>query len=236
MRTMKRLAKSRAAQAAGGWLAALYIRLVRLTGRWRTVGADELYARIGRGEPVIGCFWHGRLLMIRYLWPRGRSAHVLISQHRDGRLISDAMHHLGIETVTGSSSRGGSGALRAMLALLKRGESVFVTPDGPRGPRMRVAPGIIRLAQMSGVPVYPGTCSVSRRRILSSWDRFMLALPFCRGVYVVGEPLTVPRDADDAALERAREELERRLNAITAEADRMVGQAPVEPATLETAS
>jgi hypothetical protein len=140
------------------------------------------------------------------------------------------MSHLGIETITGSRTRGGLGALRALIRSLKDGVHVSVTPDGPRGPRMRVQPGIISLAALSGAPLVPFTFAVSRRRVLGTWDRFVLALPFSRGLYMCGAPFYVLKDADAAALEAARLEFERRMNALVAEADRLMGHAPIEPA------
>lgn len=235
MDAVKRVARSRAAETVAAWLAAQLIRLVRLTGRWRIHGSEPLAERLARDEPVIGCFWHGRLMMMPYLWPRGPRVSVLISHHRDGRLIARAMRHLGIGTVAGSSSRGALSATRQMLSLLQAGESVAITPDGPRGPCMRVAPGVIRLAALSGAPILPAAYSCRRRRMLSSWDRFIIPLPFSQGVYVIGEPLTVPGDADEATLEQARGELEDRLNTITAEADRLTGHTPIAPPMAEAA-
>ena len=95
---------------------------------------------------------------------------------------------------------------------------------------MRVQPGIIALARLSGAPIMPISFAVSRRKVANSWDRFVIALPFGRGVYLWGAPLYVPSDADKAALEEARLILEERLNALTAQADRMVGVEPIEPA------
>ena len=132
--------------------------------------------------------------------------------------------------VRGSSTRGGVAALRESLRLLKGGGYVAISPDGPRGPRMRVQPGIIGLARLSGVPIVPLTFAVSRRKVARSWDRFVIALPFGRGVFAWGPPLHVSADAGDAAMEDARRTLEERLNALTAEADRMVGAEPIEPA------
>ena len=156
----------------------------------------------------------------------------MISHHRDGEFITRTAARFGVNAVRGSTSRGGAAALRAMLKVLKRGEFVGITPDGPRGPRMRAQMGAIVLAQMAGVPIMPATYAVSRRRVAGSWDRFIIALPFSRGVYLWGEPVSVPRDADADLLEAKRLELENELNRLCDEADRMVGVTPVEPAPL----
>jgi len=230
---VKRLLRSDAVRRAVCRLGALYIRFVRWTGRWQTVGGDVPRHRWDAGEPFILAFWHGRLLMMPHCWDPAKPIHMLISEHRDGRLIADTVAHFGIETVTGSSSKGGAGALRAMVKHLKAGHCVGVTPDGPRGPRMRATEGIIATARLSGAPIIPATYSAAAGRNLGSWDRFLVAWPFTRGVIVWGEPLSVDKDADADAMETARRTLEERLNAITAEADRLCGRTPVEPAAVE---
>lgn len=225
----KRLLKNDRVRSALCWVVALYIRLVHRTGRWTVVGRAIPEAVWNDGRPFILSFWHGRLLMMPRAWPEEHPIHMLISQHRDGQLIARTVGHFGIRTAAGSSSRGGSGALRTMLKALKSGENVGITPDGPRGPRQRASDGVIHIARMSGAPVIPLAYAARRRRLLGSWDRFMVPLPFTRGVFVWGEPLTVPRDAGEADIARLRGELEERMNALTAEADRLVGQPTTTP-------
>jgi len=205
-------------------LAAAYIRLVRLTGRWRTVRGEVAEEFWKSGKPFILAFWHGRLLMMPYSWNRRVPINMLISPHRDGRLIADTVSHFGIKSMTGSSTRGGAGALRAMVRALKNGESIGITPDGPSGPRMRCGMGAIAVAKYSGAVIIPVSVGAGRRRILSSWDRFMVALPFGGGVIVWGEPIEVAADADETALEAARRQVEESLNALTEEADLLSGQ------------
>ncbi len=111
-----------------------------------------------------------------------------------------------------------------MLQALKAGESVGITPDGPRGPRMRVGPGgVVTLSRLAGVPVVPVSFSAKRAFWLKSWDRFLVAWPFGRGVFVWGEPISVPKIADAATLEEHRQAIEQALNVATAEADRRMG-------------
>jgi lysophospholipid acyltransferase (LPLAT)-like uncharacterized protein len=117
-----------------------------------------------------------------------------------------------------------------MVQQIEQGAAVAVTPDGPRGPRMRAAPGIAMVAKLTGAPIVPVSYSTSRAIAWSSWDRFLLALPFGRGVFVLGEPVYVPRDADADAVENARRAVEAQLNRLTLEADRLCGRPPVEPA------
>lgn len=210
-------------------LAAGYIRLVHATGRFEVLGGAAP-ARLWReGRPFIVAFWHGRLLLLPCVWPSGTAMHLLISEHRDGGLIADTVGHLGLAAVRGSSSRGGTAALRAMVRLLAAGDCVGITPDGPRGPRMRASDGVVQLARLAGVPVLPLTVAVARRRLLGTWDRFLVPAPFSRGVFIWGEPIAVPRDAEPHILEARRREIEEQLNALTADADRRCGQSPVAP-------
>ncbi len=227
---LKRLLKSDGLRRVLCWLGSLYIRFAHATGRWRVIGGEAAQGRWDRGEPFILCFWHGRLLMMPYCWRRDRTIHMLISQHRDGQIIARTVGHFGIQTVAGSSSKGGAQALRAMVKALKAGDCVGITPDGPRGPRMRATDGVVNLARLAGVPIIPATFGATRGRVLGSWDRFLVAWPFGRGVIVWGDPITVARDADADALDAARARVEDSLNAITAEADRLTGRVPVEPA------
>jgi lysophospholipid acyltransferase (LPLAT)-like uncharacterized protein len=239
-RRKKRLLQRPRVRAVLARLAAGYLRLLHRTGRWRVEGDAEATALIRDGVPCIGAFWHGRLIMAVWIWRAmlvraGRDpatrAHLLASTHGDARLIAETMAHLGHGSVSGSSRRGGAGALLELRRILVAdGGCVCLTPDGPRGPRMRAQPGVVHLARVTGAPVIPMAFAASNQRLLGSWDRFALPLPFARGVLAWGAPLRVPADADDDALERARRLLEDRLNALTAEVDRSVGHAPVEPA------
>ena len=226
----KRVLRSRLGLASLAWLFARYTGLVYATSRWQTLGREEADALLGAGRPFIAAFWHGRLMMAPQGWRAEPTMHVVVSRHRDGESIARAVRHLGVATIRGSRTRGGAAALRASLRLLRDGGYLGITPDGPRGPRMRVQPGVIALARLSGVPIVPATYAVSRRRVAGSWDRFVIALPFSRGIYLWGQPIHVAADADEDAMERARLLLEERLNALTADADRMVGAAPIEPA------
>lgn len=227
MSPLKRILKSDAVRRLVCWLGAGYIRLVHLTGRWRVVNGAAPQAYWDRGEPFILAFWHGRLLMMPCVWPRSKPIHMLISQHRDGRLIADTVGHFGIQTVTGSSSKGGAAALRSMVKALKAGDYVGITPDGPRGPRMRASDGVAAVARLAGVPVIPAAFGAHRRKVLGSWDRFLIAWPFSGGVFVWGDPISVGKDADPEA---ARQAIEAALIWVADEADRLTGQPPVEPA------
>jgi hypothetical protein len=196
-------------------LGAGLIRLVKMTMRIEIVACPCWEARDGEREGIIYAFWHNRLLLMHYV-SRGRRAAALISQHRDGEFISRTIARFGYSSVRGSSTRGGGMALRRMPRLLKGGTDIAITPDGPRGPRYRVQPGVIYLARLSGRPIYPVTFASDRFHSFNSWDRFQVPRLFSRGVFVWGEPMRVRRGDD---LEEKRKELEAILGDITARAD-----------------
>ena len=232
----KRLGRSERLRGLLCWLAAQYIRLVHASGGWEVIGGEIPAAFWDRGQPFILAFWHGRILMMPKCWRPSAPIHMLISQHRDGQLIARTVAHFGIHWLAGSTTHGGGQALRTMVKTLKAGDYVGITPDGPKGPRMRASSGIVAVARLSGCPVIPATFAASRRGVLGSWDRFVIARPFAKGVFVWGQPITVPKDADAATLESCRQAVEDGLNAITRLADRRMGVEPVEPAAVEGAA
>lgn len=235
--TWRRIRKSEAMRRIGCWIVAQYIRIVWATGRWNVLNGAVPERFWREGKPFIIGFWHGRLLILPAMWPRRSKISMLISMHRDGELIANAIGYFGHGTVRGSAAkpgstkdRGGAAALRGMLKALKANEYVGITPDGPRGPRMRATEGIVTVSRVSGAPIIPCSYSARSRKVLGTWDRFIIPLPFTRGVIVWGEPIYIARDADAASLETARLAVEGGLNAVTLAADQAMGVDPVEPA------
>jgi lysophospholipid acyltransferase (LPLAT)-like uncharacterized protein len=226
----RRLARSDRARHLLCWLVSLYIRFVFATSRWSVEGGEAARQLHAAGKPFILAFWHGRLLMMPKAWQTGIPIHMLISGHRDGRIIADAVGHFGIASIAGSSSKGGRAALRLMVKMLKAGDCVGITPDGPRGPAMQATQGIVVTARLAGVPILPLSYATRRRRLMRSWDRFHLAFPFTTGIFLWGAPIVIPADADETALERYRLLVEERLTALGAEADRRMGHAADLPA------
>lgn len=235
MRFSRRLLRSDFVLNLGASLIAAYIRLVQASLRWQIVGAANRDRLFANKTAFIFAFWHGRLLMMPPAWPKGQPFRMLISRHRDGEIIARTVGHFGISTVRGSTSRegrsdkGGASALRELVRAVRQGESIGVTPDGPRGPRMRVSDGLVAIARATGVPLVPVTYAASGASTLGSWDRFQLPRPFGRGVFIWGEPFNIPRDAEAEEIERLRAEFERIMIAQSKEADKLMGRAPIEP-------
>jgi 3-deoxy-D-manno-octulosonic-acid transferase len=211
------------------WFIQLYIRTVYRTNRWSIEGGDIPRRLRDSGQAFILAFWHGRLLMIPMAWQRLAPMHMLISAHRDGRIIADAVTYFGVNSIAGSTRRGGSSALRQMLKQLAAGDCVGITPDGPRGPAMQASLGIVNVARLARVPIVPVVFATSRCRVLRSWDRFHLAKPFGRGAFIWGEPIEVEPELDEAGLERTRLLVERRMNEMARDADRRVGRGSEQP-------
>jgi lysophospholipid acyltransferase (LPLAT)-like uncharacterized protein len=219
---VKRVLRTDAVQwiASGG--IALYFKLVQWTAR-----LDKPPFPIK--EPYILALWHGRLIMLPMFRNGEKSLIALISGHRDGRIISKTASLFGIETATGSTTRGGMRAVRELMRFARDGHSLFVTPDGPRGPRMHSSEGILDLARLTGLPILPATMSASRGTNLNSWDRFFLPGFFSRVVIRWGEPIYV--SAGDGKAEAAAR-LDAALNAVQNEADTLAGRPLIEPAEL----
>ncbi len=205
---LKRLLAHPAMQAAAAGSLARYLRLALASTRWTLVGAEHLAPCLAPGAPAVVAFWHERLPLMPALWmlarraPEGRAlrGRILTSRHGDGRLLGQLMQRFGVEVAHGSTSRGGTAGLRALLAALDGGAHAIITPDGPRGPPRRAALGVASLAALSGAPILPCAAQTSARHVLRSWDRMVLPLPLGTGRIVCLPPIAVPRDGAAASL------------------------------------
>lgn len=217
---LKRLSRARPVRSLGARLIGLYLRLALDTTRWTVEAPEEAWPHMlgADGRTAIVAFWHEFLPLVPALWWHAHRANpaltmtVLISRHRDGRMITDIVRRWGVQAVAGSSERsrqpggamaggkGGAAALRGLLGLLRAGSLIAITPDGPRGPRRVMQPGVARLAALSGVPVIAAAAFCRPSRRLGSWDRMILPLPFGRGRIVCGTPILVPPRQWEAAI------------------------------------
>lgn len=238
---LKRWLSQAWAQELVALIALLYIELVRRSVRWEYRGREHVEKIWDENLPILGCVWHGRILMALQGWTKQRDRMVaLASKSREGDIGTRFARWYKVRVVRGSSrntkkpgkQKGGEAAYRAMVDNLINGGCGVVTPDGPRGPRMRAAYGAIRMARDAGVPILPFTWSTKRKHIMRrAWDKHCLPQFFTRGIIIFGEPITVPRDAGPEELEAARLLLETRMNELTREADEAVGSEVVEPDT-----
>lgn len=203
------------AQHGGGALIDMLMRTVRFE-----VDNTASYERFRTdGRPVIFVLWHSRLLPLGYVH-RGEGVYGLASRSADGEYIARVLQRWGMPMVRGSSSRGGDTAFREMVRVVRAGHSMSITPDGPRGPRERLKPGVLQLAQLTGAPLIPVSAAASSAWYFDSWDRFMVPRPFARVPVDYGEPLEVPRTATAADIDELVTELQHRLDAVTAVVER----------------
>jgi lysophospholipid acyltransferase (LPLAT)-like uncharacterized protein len=220
MNLWRYVGQQRWAKVTVGVAAAEYVRFVAFTSRFTLEPAD-VYERGEADMPIIVAFWHGQHLMAPAARKVKHRVNMLVSRHRDGEINAIAAERLGVGTIRGSGNHGrgfihkaGVAAFQSMLDALKEGYSIALSADVPKVARV-AGLGIIKLAQASGRPIYPSAIATSRRIVLNNWDRTTISLPFSRGAGIAAEPLRVPADADDAAVEAARLLLEKRLNAAT---------------------
>lgn len=213
MSLLKNLLKRPLVQEVIGSVASIYIRFVYKTSRWTYVGFDIPQSYLEQNKPFITCFWHSRLLLLPYAWPfKDHPFSMLISGHKDGRLISQTVAHFGIKTISGSTRHQGTEALLTMVKASKQGITVGITPDGPRGPAEHVSPGTIVASYLSKADMIPVTYRTAFHRRLKTWDRFFLPLPFSRGVFVWGEP--VPQPVDKTQFANIQNHLRKSLTSI----------------------
>lgn len=200
------------------------VSLICKTLRIEQRGSDDEFYR-DEGKPMIYAIWHGRMVVPLFC-RKNRGVSVLVSEHRDGELVTSTVIASGNMAIRGSTTRGSTRALVQLVRLVRNGEKIAITPDGPRGPRWKLQPGIIYIAAKSGIPIVPITGSSRFAYFFKSWDSFQLPLPFSRAVLVIGEPYTVTGGIDEANIEYHRAEVEKRLIELTKEADRLAGASP----------
>ena len=227
MLSLRGITRSSGAQKAIGWIAAQYLRFVWLTTRF-SVEPLDIYERLPKHARIILAFWHGQHFLTPFIRPSSMRAKVLISRHRDGEMNAVAAERLGVGTIRGSGThgndftrKGGVFGFTELVRALKEGTNVAMTADVPKISRV-AGLGIVKLAQISGRPIYPIAIATRRRIVLDNWDRTTINLPFSRGYGVAGAPIYVAHDADDATLELARRAVEEALNAATVRAYEVV--------------
>jgi len=175
---------------------------------------------IDRTGPVIYALYHGCMIALLGIHPRQRTT-ILISNSRDGEIISRGCHGFGFSTARGSAGKGGVKGTLELLEAARQGQSLAFMVDGPRGPRQEVKLGIIRIAQMTGLPIVPIGLSARSVYHPGSWDRFTATSWASPMVTIFGEPLLVPESASELELEELRAQLEGRMKEMQVTADEL---------------
>lgn len=174
-------------------------------------------------SPVVIAFFHGRMMMLPYFYNTlrpNKKIKMIVSNHFDGELVGKIVSYIGIDVLKGSSTRGGVKLLKEIMGI--KDFDIGITPDGPKGPAEKVKNGVIYISKITGFPILPVTYSVKKKKILNSWDKFIIPKPFTKGLFLCGEPLYIPKDVDDKALDNYSQLLEERLKKLNKIADELV--------------
>ena len=215
MRILKRFSKTSAGQKLIGFLYYFITKLVSLSIKWEYFEQSKKSKIIDNRYKYIFCCWHNKLFLGPHLLPRNRVINALQSSHSDGMITSLAFQYLGMKVILGSSKKGGMQAFRKMVKCLQLGESIAITPDGPKGPKEKVKQGIIKLAQMTNTPIIPLVWATRKYKIINSWDDFVLPYPFSKGIYSFGKPIYIEKKININKFELERQNLENEIKRLT---------------------
>jgi 3-deoxy-D-manno-octulosonic-acid transferase len=238
---LRRLQHSERFLNAVGDMTAAHIRMVFATSKIIRE-PDDTDAKFWANHPCIVCMWHGQFLMLPKIKPDGLRVRNFAARHIDGEMIARSLLRFDMELIRGAGAgpkgkdRGGAHALRAAVKSLKEGYAVALTADVPPGPARVAGLGIVTMARLSGRPILPTAIATNRFITFDTWSRFTVNLPFSRLAIVVGDPIYVPRDIEDAGLEAFRRRVQHEMNAVTERAYALVGSdakrvLPVDPRT-----
>jgi lysophospholipid acyltransferase (LPLAT)-like uncharacterized protein len=193
------------------WFVAIVIKAFLRTLRCRIVD-EAWFFQSSDPRPVVALMWHNRMLgmaaaFMRY-YPKRKGAYILNSASRDGAYASELVQHLGVGSIRGSSSRRGAIALMDLVKKVKEGYDLCITPDGPRGPRYKLSPGVVLLSQHCQVPLMPLLFEFSSCWRLKSWDGFAIPKPFSRIDLTILPLIQVPPTKTPEEFEAERKRVE----------------------------
>ena len=215
MRIIKRFSKTGFGQKLIGFLFYLITSSIYRSIRWTYLVESEKSDILNSRNGMIFCCWHNRLFLGPHILPRNRIINALQSSHSDGMVTSTAFKFLGMNIILGSSNKGGMQAFRKMVKCMQLGESIAITPDGPKGPKEKVKDGVIKLAQITNSPIIPLVWSTKKFKIINSWDNFIIPIPFSKGVYSFGKPIYLKKKMNENEFEISRQKLEREIKRLT---------------------
>lgn len=226
--------KSSAVIRCVAFLVFLYSQFAGHTCRWQMLNTDRAKEAV-KDTNVIFVGWHSRAVMMPFFQRKllKRKMAALVSPHQDGQIIAHLLRWFGIKPVNGSSNEHPRQSALELMRLLIEGYDLFISPDGPRGPRMRMKKSPIYYAQKTGKPIVCACFSMKRSLIVNtSWDKTMVPLPFTSGVFSLSDPIYVPSDLTDEQFEEYRLKLENIANEQSVECDKLAGRTPVLPADI----
>jgi len=215
MRILKRFSKTKYGQKSIGFLFYLITKFIYFSIRLKCYDEEQKSNIFNNKSQYIFCCWHNRLFLGPHLLPRNRIINALQSSHSDGMITSIAFKYLEMNVILGSSKKGGMQAFRKMIKCIQNGESIAITPDGPKGPKEIVKEGIIKLAQITGVPIVPLVWTTKKFKLINSWDHFVIPFPFSKGIYTFGKPIYVDKKINEKKIEISRLEVENEIKRLT---------------------
>lgn len=228
----KKIMKSAPVIRSLAFMVFIYSKFAGGTCRWQMIGVDKTKEAL-KDTNAVFVGWHSRAAMMPFFQHKliKRKMAALVSPHQDGQIIAHLLKWFHITPVNGSSNENPrQSALELMRALIE-GYDLFISPDGPRGPRMRMKKSPVYYAQKTGKPIVCACFSMNKAMVISSsWDKTMVPLPFAKGVFSLSEPIYVPADLTDEQVEEYRLKLEEIANTQSEECDRLAGREPVMPA------
>jgi lysophospholipid acyltransferase (LPLAT)-like uncharacterized protein len=217
---LKKLRESERFELIASKIISGLMRFSYYTSRWKIInkGVPEFYHK--SQKPFIVCLWHDRLMLAPCVWKWKKPLHVLASNHRDGKFIAKVVENFSMPAIYGSTGKGVVAA-KKLIKLSRAGEYVAIIPDGPRGPRHKLAPGVIAISKLANTDILTFSFCVKRFYRFNSWDRFILVWPFNYGVMVWGKPIT-PEELKGLSEKEAVALVENRINDTSKEAYRIL--------------
>ena len=197
----------------------IIIRLISMTYRIIVINPEIEKSIFARGEVPVYISWHQRFFPGITFFAQRHHISIMISKSKDGDYISKIVHILGWTPVRGSSTKGGKEALDELKRRAQEGCTIGHIIDGPKGPFGVVKPGLLVIAQHSGMPILPAIVSSEKRWVFNSWDKFMVPKPFSRVIIMFDKETYIPSDIDSDEFERLRLSIQERLYELYREAD-----------------
>jgi len=199
------------------YLSALCLFIIYKCNRLTVTNENIILTQAREGKKIFA-LWHGHLFFLSCYYNfviKEPKLSILISMSRDGDYAAEVAKYFKHNTVRGSTSKGARKAIRELSTCIKQGFNLILTPDGPRGPAFKVNSGILKLSQMTKAEIIPISYDASRKITLKSWDNFIIPLPFGKVHIAIGEPISIPRNCDQADIEQYKNQLEDSLNKLS---------------------
>ncbi len=210
---------------AARYIGPTFLRTLCRSWRFRLLDTDgrrvDTRPRAARG---IYALWHSQQLALT-LGHRDQNIAVIVSRHRDGEIISRMVEGIGFRTIRGSSTRGGSPALRGFIRAAAEGHPLAITTDGPQGPARQCKPGAVLASARTGLPIVPVAAAASRVWRVNSWDEFFVPKPGSVVYLSYGEPIPVPADIAREALADWQDRVTKAQNAASTVCENAVTRA-----------